>query len=91
MGRWQVDEWRGWEGRHTVGLGLHPAAGAGAGAGAVWHMTGWEKGRECQWGQSVHGVAWVPAIGGVMVAHDRAGDMRWVAGGQMERVGAWSM
>ena len=29
LGRQQVGEWRGWVGRHTVGLDLHPAAGAG--------------------------------------------------------------
>ena len=58
---------------------------------AVRHTTGQEEGRECRWGRSAHGVAWVHAIGGVTVARDRAGDVRWVAGGQMERVGAWSV
>ena len=29
LGRQQVGEWRGWVGGHTMGLGLHPAAGAG--------------------------------------------------------------
>ena len=48
---------------------------------AVWHTTGWEEGRECQWGQSAHGVTWVCAIWGVAVARDRVGDVRWVAGG----------
>ena len=76
LGRRQVGEWRGWAGGHTVGLGLRLAAGAGT----VRHMTGREDG-ERQWGQSVHGVAWVRAIGGVVVACDGAGDVRWVAGG----------
>ena len=58
---------------------------------AAWHTTGWEEGRECQWGQSMHGVAWVHAIGGVTVACDRAGDVRWVAGGRTERAGAQSV
>ena len=48
---------------------------------AVQHMTGWEEGRECRWGWSAHRVMWVCAIGGVAMAHDRAGDVRWVAGG----------
>ena len=87
MGRWQVGEWRGWVGRHIMGLGLHPVAGAGA----AWHMTGWEEGGERRWGWFTCGVAWVCAIGGVAVAHDRAGDMWWVAGGRMERVGARSV
>ena len=76
LGRWQVGEWRGWAGGHTVGLGLRLAAGAGT----VRHMTGREDG-ERQWGWSVHGVTWVHAIGGVAVARDGAGDVRWVAGG----------
>ena len=86
LGRRQVGEWRGWAGGHTAGLGLRLAAGAGT----ARHMTGWEEGA-CQWGRSVHGVAWVHAIGGVTVARDGAGDMRWVVGGQMERAGAWSV
>ena len=85
LGRLQVGEWRGWAGGHATGLGLRPAAGAGT----VWHTTGQEEDRECQWGQSAHGVTWVRAIGGVTVACDGAGDVRWVAGGQTERVGAW--
>ena len=32
---------------------------------AARHMTGQEEGRECWWGWSMHGVAWVRAIGGV--------------------------
>ena len=86
LGRQQVGEWRGWAGGHAMGLGLCLAAGAGK----AWHTTGWEDG-ECWWGRSMHGVAWVRAIGGVVVAHDGAGDMRWVAGGQMERGGAQSV
>ena len=58
---------------------------------AVRHMTGWEEGGECRWGQSVHGVTWVHAIGGVAVACDGVGDVRWVAGGHMKRAGAWSV
>ena len=77
FGRWQVGEWRGWAGGHAAGLGLRPAAGAGT----ARHMTGQEEDGERRWGRSVHGVVWVHAIGGVAVAHDRAGDMRWVAGG----------
>ena len=50
LGRQQVGEWRGWVGRHTVGLGLCLVAGAGT----AWHMTGREDG-ERRWGQSVHG------------------------------------
>ena len=64
-------------GGHAVGLGLHLAAGAGT----VQHMTGQEEDRERRWGRSTHGVAWVRAIGGVMVACDGAEDVRWVAGG----------
>ena len=84
LGRRQVGEWRGWVGGHATGLGLCLVAGAGT----VQHMTGQEDG-ERQWGRSMHGVVWVCAIGGVTVAHDGVGDVRWVAGGQMERVGAW--
>ena len=58
---------------------------------AVRHMTGWEEGGERWWGRSTHGVVWVHAIGGIAVARDRTGDVRWVAGGQMERVGAQSV
>ena len=58
---------------------------------AVWHTTGREESGEHQWGWSTCGVTWVRAIGGVAVARDRAGDMRWVAGGQMERAGTWSV
>ena len=75
-------------GRHAVGLGLHLAAGAGT----AWRMTGQEEDGEHRWGQSAHGVTWVRAIGGVMVARNRAGDIvRWVAGGRTERVGAQSV
>ena len=77
LGRQQVGEWRGWVGRHAAGLGLHPVAGAGT----AQHTTGWEEDRECRWGRSAHGVVWVRAIGGVVVARDGAGDMRLVAGG----------
>ena len=77
MGRQQVGEWRGWAGSHATGLGLRPAAGVGA----AWHMTGWEEGGEHWWGWSMHGVTWVHAIGGVVVARDGAGDVRLVAGG----------
>ena len=87
LGRWQVGEWRGWAGGHAIGLGLRPVAGAGT----AWHMTGREEDGERQWGQSMHGVTWVCAIGGVAVARDGAGDVRWVAGGQTERVGAQSV
>ena len=87
LGRWQVGEWRGWAGGHAAGLGLHPVAGAGT----VQHMTGPEEDGERQWGRSTHGVAWVHAIGGVAVAHDGAGDVRWVAGGRTERAGARSV
>ena len=52
-----------------------------AGAGTVQHTTGREEDGECRWGRSVHGVVWVCAIGGVAVARDGAGDVRWVAGG----------
>ena len=52
-----------------------------AGAGPARHTTGWEEDRECRWGRFVHGVVWVRAIGGVAVAHDGVGDVRWVAGG----------
>ena len=55
---------------------------------AAQHTTGREEGRERQWGRSVHGVVWVHVIGGVAVARNRAGDVRWVAGGWMERAGA---
>ena len=48
-------------------------------------------GRGVSVGQSMHGVAWVCAIGGVAVAHNRAGDVRWVAGGRTERAGAQSV
>ena len=58
---------------------------------AVRHMTGQEEGRECQWGRSAHGVMWVHAIGGVAVACDGVGDVRWVEGGRTEREGARSM
>ena len=58
---------------------------------AARHMTGREEGRECQWERSAHGVAWVRAFGGVAVARDGVGDVRWVAGGRMERAGAWSV
>ena len=77
LGRRQVGEWRGWVGRHAVGLGLHLAAGAGT----ARHTTGREEDWERQWGWSAHGVMWVCAIGGVVVACDGVGDMRWVAGG----------
>ena len=89
LDRWQVGEWRGWVDGHATGLGLHLAAGAGT----AWHMTGQEEDGECWWGWSAHGVAWpwVHAIGGVMVARDGAGDVRWVAGRRTERVGAWSV
>ena len=87
LGRQQVGEWRGWVGGHATGLGLRPAAGAGT----VRHMTGQEEDGERQWGRSAHGVAWVRAIGGVVVARDGAGDVRWVAGGRTERAGAWSV
>ena len=87
LGRWQVGEWRGWAGGHATGLGLRPAAGAGT----VWHTTGREEDGERRWGRSTHGVAWVRAIGGVAVARDGAGDVRWVAGGRTERAGAWSV
>ena len=87
MGRWQVGEWRGWAGGHAIGLGLRPVAGAGT----AWHMTGQEEDGEHWWGQSVHGVTWVRAIGGVTVARDRVGDVRWVAGGRTKRVGARSV
>ena len=87
LGRRQVVEWRGWAGGHATGLGLHLAVGAGT----AWHMTGQEEDREHRWGRSAHGVAWVHAIGGVTVACDGAGDVRWVAGGQTERAGAWSV
>ena len=93
VGRWQVGEWRGWAGGHTVGLGLCPVAGAGT----VQHTTGREEDRERQWGRSTHGVVWVRAIGGVVVARDEAGDVRWVAGGRERRgrghgqcVGEWA-
>ena len=62
-----------------------------AGAGTAWHTTGWEEDGEHQWGRSVHGVAWVRAIGGVVVARDGVGDVRWVAGGRTERVEAQSV
>ena len=42
-------------------------------------------------GGSAHGVTWVRAIGGVAVARDGVGDMRWVAGGRTERAGAQSV
>ena len=87
LGRRQVGEWRGWVGGHAMGLGLCLAAGAGT----AWHMTGQGEDREHQWGGSTHGVAWVCAIGGVAVACDRAGDVRWVAGGRTERAGARSV
>ena len=77
LGRQQVGEWRGWVGRHTMGLGLRPVAGEGT----ACHMTGWEEDGERRWGRSAHGVAWVRAIGGVVVARDGAGDVRLVAGG----------
>ena len=77
LGRRQVGEWRGWAGGHAAGLGLRPAAGAGT----ARHTTGWEEDREHRWGRSTHGVVWVRAIGGVAVACDGAGDVRWVAGG----------
>ena len=87
LGRWQVGEWRGWAGGHATGLGLRPAVGAGT----ARHTTGWEEDGERRWGQSAHGVAWVRAIGGVVVARDGVGDVMWVAGGQMERAGARSV
>ena len=87
MSRQQVGEWRGWVGGHAVGLCLRPAAGAGA----AQHTTGQEEDGEHQWGWSTHGVAWVCAIGGVTVACDGVGDMRWVAGERTERAGAWSV
>ena len=87
LGRWQVGEWRGWVGRHTAGLGLCPAAGEGT----VCHTIGREEDGERRWGRSTHGVMWVHAIGGVVVACDRAGDVRWVAGGQTERAVARSV
>ena len=87
LGRWQVGEWRGWAGGHAAGLGLLPAAGAGT----ARHTTGREEDGERRWGRSTHGVAWVRAIGGVTVARDRAGDVRWVAGGRTERAGARSV
>ena len=87
LGRQQVGEWRGWADGHATGLGLHAAAGAGT----VRHTTGREEDGERRWGLSVHGVMWVHAIGGVAVARDGAGDVRWVAGGQTERVGAQSV
>ena len=77
LGRRQVGEWRGWVGGHAAGLGLSLAAGAGT----AWHTTGQEEDRECRWGRSTHGIAWVCAIGGVAVARNGAGDVRWVAGG----------
>ena len=61
---------------------------SGGRARAAWHTTGWEEGQERWWGRSARGVAWVHAIGGVTVARDGAGDVRWVAGGRTERVGA---
>ena len=66
-------------------------ASSGRGREIVWHTTGKEEDREHWWGQSVHGVAWVHDIGGVAVAHNGEGDMRWVAGGQTEGAGAWSV
>ena len=77
LGRQQVGEWRGWVGGHAAGLGLCLTAGAGT----ARHTTGWEEDGEHRWGQSAHGVMWVHAIGGVAVAHNGAGDVRWVAGG----------
>ena len=62
-----------------------------AGAGTVRHTTGREEDGEHWWGWSAHGVAWVHAIGGVVVACDGVGDVRWVAGGRTERVGARSV
>ena len=59
-----MGEWRGWAGRHAVGLGLHLVAGAGT----VRHTTGQEEDGERRWGWSAHGVAWVRAIGGVAVS-----------------------
>ena len=87
LGRRQVGEWRGGAGGHATGLGLCLVAGAGT----ARHMTGREEDGERRWGQSTHGVAWVHANGGVAVARDGVGDVRWVAGGRMERVGAWSV
>ena len=87
LGRRQVGEWRGWVGGHAAGLGLRPAAGAGT----ARHTTGREEDGERRWGRSAHGVAWVHAIGGVTVARDGAGDVRWVAGGRTERVRARSV
>ena len=54
---------------------------SGGRGSAAQHTTGRKEGRECQWGRSVHGVTWVRAIGGVAVAQDGVGDVRWVAGG----------
>ena len=76
LGRWQVGEWRGWVGGHAAGLGLCPVAGAGT----AQHTTGWEEDGERRWGRSTHGVVWVRAIGGVVVAHDGVGDVREVGG-----------
>ena len=87
LGRQQVGEWRGWAAGHATGLGLCLAAGAGT----ARHTTGREEDGECRWEQSTHGVMWVHAIGGVAVACDGVGDMRWVAGGRTERcVGEWA-
>ena len=52
-----------------------------ASGGRGRHTTGREEDGERQWGRSTYGVAWVCAIGGVAVARDGAGDVRWVAGG----------
>ena len=87
LGRRQVGEWRGWAGRHAVGLCLRPAAGAGT----VRHMTGREEDGERRWGRSAHGVAWVHAIGGVMVARGGGREVgsRWANREGGGTVGVW--
>ena len=69
--------------------GVRFASGGRGRAGQ--HTTEQEEGGERPWGRSVHGVVWVHAIGGVTVACDGAWDVRWVAGGRMERAGAQSV
>ena len=81
-----------WAGSRWVngeaGWTCHGVRFASRGRGrAAWHTTGQEEGGEHRWGQSMRGVAWVHAIGGVAVAHDGVGDLRWMAGGQTERAG----
>ena len=74
------------------GWTCHGVRFASSGRGrAARHTTGREEGRECRWGWSTHGFVWVCAIGGVAVAHNGAGDVRWVAGGRTEREGAQSV